>query len=134
MLIAYREKQNNVEAFLNSLRKSIPNLHLWTASCSHKIQSPDWKTCILTEPLSCPPAVVRQINKESSTADMKENATLKYLPPTDGLPVKIFQHKGKGHTGREPRDCTACGKNVVKFLTQSVQLTNTGIVYYSPYR
>ncbi|XP_025112590.1 uncharacterized protein LOC112575162 isoform X2 [Pomacea canaliculata] len=124
-LVLERWKETNVEAFLKSLRKTIPNLHLWTASCTQNITSPDWKTCILTEPLSCPPAVVRQIKRKPNTADIKENSPLKYLPPTDGLPVKIFSHKGRGHTGREPRDCDACGKNVVKFLTQSVQLTDT---------
>ncbi|XP_025111720.1 uncharacterized protein LOC112574706 [Pomacea canaliculata] len=100
------------------LGTEVPRLHLWAASCYTNNCPPGWQVEYLTRPLRSPPAIVREIKKD--TVITKGLSIKKYsergVPDhTDGPPVTRVRH-GEGHSGDLPGNCVTCGREVASFL------------------
>lgn len=117
-----------LKGFLQNLHIIFPNLHLWLAICDSNMLPLGWKGKPLNIPFSCPSSVIREAWKERRE---ELYLTTYNLLPTDGLPVKNIYHRDRGHTDKEPRDCQACGQEIVRFLTQDLRVANQGIVCFS---
>ncbi|XP_025100535.1 uncharacterized protein LOC112567881 [Pomacea canaliculata] len=119
------------------LLTQVPDLHLWAASCFHGDAPAGFQVEYLTRPLRSPPAVVREVKKDEIITEHRD--VLPYsergVPDhTDGPPVKILSHRGKGHSGVWPGDCVTCGRDVASFLhslrvgvTENVTTTATTV-------
>ncbi|XP_025100540.1 uncharacterized protein LOC112567884 [Pomacea canaliculata] len=105
--------------FCDKLLTQVPHLHLWAASCYHRNAPAGWQVECLTRPLRSPPAVVREVEQDSSFT--KHRDVLPYsergVPDhTDGPPVTRLYHRSQGHSGDSPVDCVTCGRDVASFL------------------
>ncbi|XP_025114138.1 uncharacterized protein LOC112576100 [Pomacea canaliculata] len=115
----YTPKMEDIKTFCEKLLAQVPRLHLWAASCYSKNCPPSWQVEYLTRPLRSPPAVVREIKKDSLI--IKGVSIQKYsergVPDhTDGPPVTRLYHGGQGHSGGWPYKCVTCGREVASFL------------------
>ncbi|XP_025111876.1 uncharacterized protein LOC112574796 [Pomacea canaliculata] len=134
MLVA----RKHIKTFCEKLLAQVPRLHLWAASCYNKNCPPSWQVEHLTRPLRSPPAVVREIKKDSVI--IKGVSIQKYsergVPDhTDGPPVTRLYHRGQDHSVYWPDDCITCGREVAKFLhslrvgvTENNELTTVNTV------
>ncbi|XP_025100545.1 uncharacterized protein LOC112567887 isoform X2 [Pomacea canaliculata] len=121
----------------DKLRRQVPDLHLWAASCYHEHAHAGWQVEYLTRPLRSPPAVVREVEQDLSfTMDRTVKPYSERAVPdhTDGPPVTRLYHRGQGHSGRLPGDCVTCGRDVASFLhslrvgvTENVTTTATTV-------
>lgn len=122
--VSHREKLKNLQEFLQKLNERLPDTRVWMAICRPDYNPPDWTLKTLKIPFTCPPSVIRNAWKNTHEALFSTNNK---LLPTDGLPVKIICHTGQDHTKKEPRDCDACGKQIVRFFTRDLRVVNQGI-------
>ncbi|XP_025077351.1 uncharacterized protein LOC112554011 [Pomacea canaliculata] len=119
------------------LLTEVPHLHLWAANCYHGDAPAGWQVEYLTRPLRSPPAVVREVEK--NTLITIDRLVLPYsergVPDhTDGPPVRRLSHRGQGHSGDSPVHCVTCGRDVASFLhslrvgvTENVTTTATTV-------
>ncbi|XP_025114123.1 uncharacterized protein LOC112576088 [Pomacea canaliculata] len=112
-------KMKHIQTFCEKLLAQVPRLHLWAASCYHKNCPPGWRVEYLTRPLRSPPAVVREIKKDTvitKGVSIKKYSERGVPDHTDGPPVTRVSHRGQGHSGHRPGDCVTCGREVASFL------------------
>ncbi|XP_025114128.1 uncharacterized protein LOC112576093 [Pomacea canaliculata] len=131
-------KMKHIQTFCEKLLTQVPRLHLWAASCYLKNCPPGWQVEYLTRPLRSPPAVVREVKKD--TVITKGLSIKKYsergVPDhTDGPPVRRVRHDGEGHSSDWPGECVTCGREVASFLhslrvgvTENNELTTVNTV------
>lgn len=120
-----RKILTDLQGFLQKLNDRLPDLHLWLAICSSDMAPSGWTGKSLSIPFSCPPSIIRETCKETQ---LTLYFTQSNLLLTDGLPVKNVYHTGQGHMGKEPRDCTTCGQEIIRFLTRDLRVANQGNV------
>lgn len=106
---------------------SVDDLHLWAANCYSLFPPRDWQVVELTRPLRSPPAVVREVERDTEIA--RHHDVLPYsrshfpaFPAfTDGPLVKRLYHKD--HSKKHISDCVTCGQNIASFLLKSLRVT-----------
>ena len=103
---------------MRELTGRVRHLYLWCAGVSHSDIPPELQTEVLTTPLRCAPAVLRQVEP---ALDVWSGAVHPYsdsgLPaPGDGPSVVRLSHHGNAHTGLHPTDCEQCGRDVAAQL------------------
>ncbi|KAK7105156.1 uncharacterized protein [Littorina saxatilis] len=120
-----------LQHFLDRLERAVgrERVVVWASSSRSTTVPTPFSDVTLTQPLRCPPVVVKEIEK-SVTHEMfqkhcytpLDTAFLSGTPfPSDGPPVKRIKHVGDGHSG-EVWSCRACGLEVARFLTHDLQL------------
>ncbi|XP_025114134.1 uncharacterized protein LOC112576095 [Pomacea canaliculata] len=112
-------KMKHIKTFCEKLLAQVPRLHLWAASCYSKNCPPSWQVEYLTRPLRSPPAVVREVEKDtiiSKGVSIKKYSERGVPDHTDGPPVTRMYHEGQGHSGDWPGACITCGREVANVL------------------
>ncbi|XP_025111938.1 uncharacterized protein LOC112574835 [Pomacea canaliculata] len=119
-----------LEFFCSKLLTQVPRLHLWAASCFHEDAPDGWQVEYLTRPLRSPPAVVREVEQNewiTVTRNVLPYSERGVSDHTDGPPVTRLYHRGQGHSGENPVNCVACGREVASFLhSLRVGVTESG--------
>ncbi|XP_025113002.1 uncharacterized protein LOC112575383 isoform X2 [Pomacea canaliculata] len=116
------EPDSNSSSFMTlceKLLEKVPALHLWYASCFHLNVASGWQGEQFVEPVSCPPAVLReqQLLQLANDCQMMEwMHTSQAQAPTEGPMIKHVHHTGDGHSGEDPSDCKNCSDEVVNYL------------------
>ncbi|XP_025112599.1 uncharacterized protein LOC112575165 isoform X2 [Pomacea canaliculata] len=116
-----KEKLKNLQEFLQKLNERLPDNRVWVAISRHNFNPPGWTVEPLKIPFTCPPSVMRKACQKTHEALFSTNSN---LLPTDGLPVKFICHTGQDHAEKEPRDCEACGNQIVRFFTRDLRVVN----------
>ncbi|XP_025112058.1 uncharacterized protein LOC112574909 isoform X1 [Pomacea canaliculata] len=115
----YNNKRSSFKEFVNGLLKKVPELHVWAASCLPDIALQCCEVHLLNNSFTCPPAILLRKDVTKLASD-NAVATWWYdsrtTAPTDGPPVMIVNHDGKGHKGDYPHDCKTCADEVITIL------------------
>ena len=112
-ILCYRPHPG-LQRLVRELTGRVTHLYLWCAGVSHRDIPPELQTEILTTPLRCALAVLREVGP---VVDAWSEAVHPYtdsgLPaPGDGPSVVRLSH----HTGFHPTDCEECGRDVADQL------------------
>ncbi|XP_025113046.1 uncharacterized protein LOC112575403 [Pomacea canaliculata] len=113
------DKFDTFQGFCGELLEIVPHLHLWAASCYHKVAPAGWQEEYLTRPLRSPPVVVREVEQDIVMAldrDVQAYSERGVPDHTDGPPVKHIIHHGHGRSPYWPVNCVNCGREVARFL------------------
>ena len=107
-----------LQRLVRQLTGRVTHLYLWCAGVSHIDIPPELQTEVLTTPLRCAPAVLREVGPAVGRwSDRIHPYTDSGLPaPGDGPSVVRLSHHGNAHTAREPTDCEQCGRDVATQL------------------
>lgn len=81
----------------------------------------------LRAPLSCPPTVLEKVLKQETISGGMPYSESKYVSPTDGVPVKVFAHKGLQR--KEQHNCDSCCEEIVRFLAESLRISAVGMFH-----
>ncbi|PVD21788.1 hypothetical protein C0Q70_17589 [Pomacea canaliculata] len=84
-----REKSQRIQEFFESLLEDLPDINCWASSCSTDNAPEGWRSEVLTIPISCPPAVLREAMKEKRIPGVPPYSEIKFTPPTEGMPELI---------------------------------------------
>ncbi|XP_025112594.1 uncharacterized protein LOC112575163 isoform X3 [Pomacea canaliculata] len=123
-LIPDDHKTAQINEFFQNLHRKFQNLHLWTASCSTNYIPMGGDLHDLRAPLSCPPTVLEKVLKQETISGGMPYSESKYVSPTDGVPVKVFAHKGLQR--KEQHNCDSCCEEIVRFLAESLRISAVG--------
>ena len=116
-ILCYRPHPG-LQRLVRQLTGRVRHLYLWCAGVGHSDIPPGLQTEVLTTPLRCAPAVLRQVEP---ALDVWSRRVYPYnddgLPaPGDGPSVVRLSHHGNAHTARDPTDCEQCGRDVATQL------------------
>ena len=108
---------------MSGLTGRVQNLNIWVAGVFHTNITTELQKEVLTTPLRCAPAVLREVGPVvDRLSGHVHSYTDSGLPvPGDGLRVVRLSHHGDAHTGRWPVECVQCGKDV------AVELRRLGV-------
>ena len=103
---------------MRELTGRVRHLYLWCAGVSHRDIPPELQTEVLTTPLRCAPAVLREVGPLVDEWSSKVHPyTDSGLPaPGDGPSVVRLSHHGNAHTALKLTDCKQCGRDVATQL------------------
>ncbi|KAK7116581.1 uncharacterized protein [Littorina saxatilis] len=138
------------EKLVDQLLARFPNLIFWAACFQHKYRPTSLIEEKLTQALRSPPSVVREVQAsdlfllgdiyryteaetggaeaetggaEAETGGAQSEKTLPCQPHCDGPAPCYMSHEGEGHeTGRKPRECIQCGRDVARVLTEDLHV------------
>ena len=116
-ILCYRPHPG-LQRLVRELTGRVRHLYLWCAGVGHNDIPPELQTEVLTTPLRCAPAVLRQVEP---ALDVWSGAVHPYsdsgLPaPRDGPSVVRLSHHGDAHTAPFITECKQCGRNVAAEL------------------
>ncbi|XP_025112063.1 uncharacterized protein LOC112574909 isoform X5 [Pomacea canaliculata] len=126
---AYNAKSSSFKDFVDGLRKEVPKLHLWAASCLPNIAPQCCEPYLFKDSFTCPPAILARFDV-SQLADKNTVDFWRYdsrtTAPTDGPTVIEVYHDDKGHNGDYPHDCKTCANEVMKLLQTLCVIKSVG--------
>lgn len=121
--------------FCEKLKKKVPDINMWCASCLTENSSGNWQGKILASPISCPPAIL----KEKQLSEAAEVCNLaKWIPeshtrtPTEGPPIKYMYHGGDKHSEGDPQDCQTCAAEAICYL-QTLFTSRQHVFFFSTF-
>ena len=99
---------------MSGLTGRVQNLNIWVAGVFHTNITTELQKEVLTTPLRCAPAVLREVGPVvDRLSGHVHSYTDSGLPvPGDGPSVVRLDHRGNAHTGQQPTDCAWCGHEV----------------------
>ncbi|XP_025113293.1 uncharacterized protein LOC112575564 isoform X2 [Pomacea canaliculata] len=84
-------------SFCETVIDRYPDVYFWATISKNKNVPEGWRVENFLQALTCPPAVVREVsNVANSQVTPGSESKLTCLPPTDGPPVKYFNHVQTG--------------------------------------
>ena len=107
-----------LQRLVRQLTGRVRHLYLWCAGVGHSDIPPGLQTEVLTTPLRCAPAVLRQMGPAVGRwSERIHPYTDSGLPaPGDGPSVVRLSHHGYAHTALKPTNCEQCGRDVATQL------------------
>lgn len=121
-----REKTKQIRMFFRSLLSWLPDIYCWASSCSTENTPKDWRSEILTVPISCPPSVLQEMAKENPIPGVVPYSESKFTSPTEGMPVMHIKHS---YSSAKHIDYEQCGKNILNVLSQALRISCMGTIY-----
>ncbi|XP_025113098.1 uncharacterized protein LOC112575439 isoform X2 [Pomacea canaliculata] len=115
------DKSKEIQEFFERLLVCLPDINCWASSCSSKYAPGGWRSEVLTVPISCPPAVLREAMKEERIPCIPPYTARKFTPPTEGMPVRLSLHTFC--VSSEEINYKNCGTKIVNFLSEALRIS-----------